>query len=103
MVTDFDSLLVYVSDSGLLFQYNHSRQWPLPFPNDSVSEEVMIRPLWALIRDLDVRLGRLHPSARKLDNMGLDAKRNCAWWGYVLGGYVFRCLCLSGHLSFNLE
>lgn len=30
---------------------------PLPFPNDSVSEEVVIWPLWAPITDLDVWLG----------------------------------------------
>lgn len=48
------------------FQRDHSRRWPLPFPQRSVSEEVVIRPLWALIRDLDVWLGRLCPvSARK--------------------------------------
>lgn len=39
-----------------------------PFPHDLVPEEVVIWPLWALIRDLDVRLTWLHPaSARKLE------------------------------------
>lgn len=73
--------LVYVSDpigaaagSGLF-----------PFPPDSVCEEVVIWPLWAPIRDLDVRLAWLHPaSARKLELVsgcwedgGLRAQRTC--------------------------
>lgn len=45
-----------------------------PFPHDSVPEEVVIWPLWALIRDLDVRLTWLHPaSARKLELVS-------GWW-----------------------
>lgn len=99
------SLLVYVSDCIYWMQYDRSRQWPLPFPNDSASEEVVFWPLWTLIRDLDVWLARLHPaSARKLDSVCLDAERNCGWWGYVLGGlFVFGCLCSSGHQSFDLD
>lgn len=56
-----------------------------PFPPDSVCEEVVIWPLWAPIRDRDVRLAWLHPaSARKLELVsgcwedgGLRAQRTC--------------------------
>lgn len=55
----------------------------------------MIWPLWALIRDLDVRYGWPRPaSARKLDTLCLDAGRDCGgglrarWAVFRLGVYA---------------
>lgn len=50
----------------------------------------MIRPLWALIRDLGLRLWRLRPaSARKLDSVCLEAE-TCSMDRLCLG--IYACL-----------
>lgn len=65
------SALVYVSariSSGSCSGVTPTGSGRFPFPHDSATEEVAIGPLWAPIRDSDVRLARLRPaSARKLE------------------------------------
>lgn len=68
-----------------------------PFPHDSAVEEVAIGPLWAPIRDSDVRLARLRPaSARKLElasgrceDAGLRARRFSLYGAFSSYFYVF--------------
>lgn len=82
-----------VSHWGSCTSVTASSSFLFPFPHDLVPEEVVIWPLWALIRDLDVRLTWLHPaSARKLQLVS-------GWWWLTCS----EDMCFSVYVGQNVD